>query len=171
MNKTPYDDIFIKVLDLINNVAQWILKFKKHKKRFGNDFNNIVEKNVDRLKVFETTPRGHGYKNNYSPVKFKFKDELEQDFFTNIKNLPVYLQDYTDVDFSQGYFIIKKKSQAARLLDGIDKGYRDTSTINKYIKSGDLYDDLFYVENITKEVFKLEKEQHPERILTPLCDK
>lgn len=171
MNTTPYDDIIIKALDLILKVASWTNKFSKHITRFKlPKFKTKVSKNITRIKVFETTPRGHGY-NNYSPVKFKFKDELEQDFFTNIKNLPVYLQDYTGVDFSQGYFIVKKKSQAARLFEGVDKNYRDTQFINKYIKSGDLFDDLFYVESITKDEFKLEKEQHPERILTPLCDK
>ena len=54
-------------------------------------------------------------------------------------------------------------------MEGIlDKSYRDTHLINEYIKSGELFDNLFYVSNITKDEFRKEKLEHPERIMTPL---
>lgn len=168
MNKTPYDDLLVKALDLISNVLSWGKKFKKHIKKLTLPrFKIELNKNIIRVKAFETTPRGH-FAVNYSPVKLVFKDDIEQDFFDNIKNLPIYLQDYSDVDFSAGYFIIRKKSAANRLMEGCaDKNYTTSLFINKYIKSGELFDNLFYVYDITKEEYREEKLNHPERILTP----
>ena len=169
MNNTPFDDLLVKALNLISNILELKNRFKKHIKRFKfPKFKIELNKNIIRIKAFETTPKGH-YGINYSPVKFTFKDELEQDFFDNIKNLPLYLQNYTEVDFSAGYFIVRQKSAACRLMEGVlDKSYRDTHLINDYIKSGELFDNLFYVSNITKDEIKKEKLEHPERIMTPL---
>lgn len=169
MNKTQYDDILVKALNIISKVLEWKNRFKIHIKRFKFfKFKVELSKNIIRIKAFETTPKGH-YAINYCPVKFTFKDELEQDFFNNIKNLPIYLQDYSDVDFSAGYFIVRQKSAACRLIEGVlNKSYRDTHLINEYIKSGELFDNLFYITELSKEDFKLERKEHPERIMTPL---
>ena len=166
----PYLTIVLRALDLIENTVLYLRKFSKHKKRLGGLFKNRTSKNVERIAAFETTPRGK-FGCNYSPVKFIFKDELEQDYFNDIKDLPVYLQDYTDVDFSHGYFVVRKKSAAARLMEGhVTKKYRDTHLVNDFIQTGDLFDDLFYVKQMTKQEYQDEKKYHPERILKPLFD-
>lgn len=156
MNKTKYDDWIIKVLSLIEKIVLKANEIKLLMSKFKDI--NIIHNHIlgysKRIHSASTTPRGHfGIK--YSYIKFTLTDDCEKILMENASKLDVYFYDYSYLDLSDKVFYIKGKSAAQRfMLSDDETKYRTTSKINKYIKSGEAFEDMFYISEVSKDEYK-----------------
>ena len=156
MNKTPYDDWMVKLIGAIGkliikaeDMVKMLTKFKTRKA-----VNKKVEGYSKRIHAAETTPRGH-WGVNYSHIMITLVDDYEKLAMEYASKLDVYLHDFSYLDLSDRVFYIKGKSAAARfLLKDDESTYRDTRVINRYIKSGERFEGIFFVSQVTKEEYK-----------------
>lgn len=165
MNKTPYDNWLVNLLDLIQRV---IINFKSYKQAFINKFNykptdkELKQKVQDgiidyskRIQGASTTPKSKGFRPNYKYIKFTLTDEYEQLLMDEAKDLDSFVIDYSYLNLDDKTFYIKGKSAAQRfLLSDTTSTHVSTNIINKYIDSGQPYENKFYVEEISSVEYK-----------------
>lgn len=150
-----YDDWLIKLLNKVRSliIASSDMKILMLKLKNRDNVNKRISGYAKRLHSVETTPRGHGYK--FTFIKFTLTDECERILMENASKLDVYFYDFSYLDLSDRTFYIKGKSAAQRFLlqDDVTK-YRTTYKINEYIKSGEPFDGMFIVSEVSKEEYK-----------------
>lgn len=156
MNKTKYDDWRIKVLNLVSHIAIDIdnMKILLNKLISRSKIDLRIFGYTKRIQSASSTPRGH-YGRKFSYIKFTLTDECEKILMENASKLDVYFYDYSYLDLSDKVFYIKGKSAAQRfMLSDDETKYRTTNKINKYIKSGEAFEDMFYISEVSKDEYK-----------------
>lgn len=151
-----YDTWLVRVIYKIRKLILSVEDISKLSEKFGSreNINTHILDYSKRIQSSSTTPKGH-YGRRYSYVKFTLTDECERILMECASKLDVYFYDYSYLDLSDRVFYIKGKSSAQRfLISDNDSSYRDTHIINKYIKSKEPFEGLFYVEQISADEYK-----------------
>lgn len=155
MNKTPYDDIFIKLLTFIEKfikLKDYIGKFFKKKEQI----NIQAIKNVKGKQKAEHLPKDKYGFSNYSYYAFEFLNSDAQNLFEDcLKKVPSD-KDYSYLDFSGSKVYVRGKKYVMALLD-----FNTNKEFQEFIESDAILDNWLHVRKLkdTTEWKESPKEQ------------
>ena len=145
MNKTPYDDMYIRVLELIEKfikLKDYLGKFFKKKKYIQKQ----AIKNEKGKQRAEHIPKGKYGIPNYSYYALEFLNEDAQNLFEDcLKKVPSD-KDYSYLDFSNNKIYVRGKKYVIALFDFTDKEF------NIFIKSEAILDNWVHIRKLENKL-------------------
>lgn len=150
-----YDTWLVKILRVIRNIKELMVKLLRKYKHSHRVETHIVSC-AKGVKNAESTPKGH-FRVNVSPVKVVLSDDIEATLLNTILGTGVFAKNNNPLDLTDGWFLIEKKSAAARFIeDDVSLGYQSTYKVNKVIKEHTLIKNAFYLEDYSYKDYKLQ---------------